>query len=455
MSKTELRSRLEEIGVRPSRMLGQNFLLDPNLARAIVAGLEPHPSDHIVEIGPGMGALTVHLLESPVRRITLIERDHRLVAELRKRHISEIDAGRLVVFQGDGAKADLRSLFGQGPVKMVGNLPYSAATAIIAHFTDSLSPASRLVLMVQKEVAERLAAIPGNKNYAALTVQIGRRWSVKKLRIVPPDVFWPKPAVESAVIRLSRRPVSDLPNCDPEHFSRLVRRGFSSRRKQLRSQLDVSTRDWEAWVRTRGHPVTARAEDIPVDHWAELAMLGCIPQIDQAQEIFDVVDERDQVIGTGYREEVHVNNLLHRAVHLWIFNGRGELFLQKRSPWKHNHPDLWCSSAAGHVDSGENYEEAGHRELREEIGIDCKLRKFWKVDPSPETENEFIEFYVGSSEGPFHFAPGEVETGAFFPVAQVREWINRSPEDFTPIFKMVCSRFISETDGLIRLLNGS
>jgi len=257
MSKTELRSRLEEIGVRPSRMLGQNFLLDPNLARAIVAGLEPHPSDHIVEIGPGMGALTVHLLESPVRRITLIERDHRLVAELRKRHLSEIDAGRLVVFQGDGAKADLRSLFGQGPVKMVGNLPYSAATAIIAHFTDSLSPASRLVLMVQREVAERLAAIPGNKNYAALTVQIGRRWSVKKLRIVPPDVFWPKPAVESAVIRLSRRPVSDLPNCDPEHFSRLVRRGFSARRKQLRSQLDVSTGDWEAWVRTRGHPVTA------------------------------------------------------------------------------------------------------------------------------------------------------------------------------------------------------
>lgn len=455
MSKTELRSRLLQIGVRPSRILGQNFLLDPNLARAIVAGLEPLPYDHIVEIGPGMGALTEHLLQSPVRRITLVERDHRLVAELQERYVSEINSGRLAIFQGDGAKVDLRSLFGHGSVKMIGNLPYSAATAIMAHFTTPISPASRLVLMVQREVADRLAATPGNKNYAALTVQIGRRWSVKKLRIVPPDVFWPKPAVESSVILLSRRPVSGLPNCDPEHFSRLVRRGFSSRRKQLRSLLNLPDEHWQEWAEKKGHPVTARAEDLPVDHWADLALLGCPPQIDQAQEIFDVVDERDVVIGSSHRKEVHVNNLLHRAVHLWIFNSKGELFLQKRSSWKHNHPDLWCSSAAGHVDSGESYVEAGHRELKEELGIDSTLTKFWKVDPSPETENEFIEFYTGTSEGPFRFAPGEVETGSFFPISQIREWVDRSPCDFTPVFKLVCSRFITETESLIKLMNGS
>ena len=87
MSKAELRARLDQIGVRPSKMLGQNFLLDTNLARAIVLSLDPQPGDHLVEVGPGMGALTVHLLESPARRITLIERDHRLVGELRQRYL--------------------------------------------------------------------------------------------------------------------------------------------------------------------------------------------------------------------------------------------------------------------------------------------------------------------------------------------------------------------------------
>ena len=196
MLKAELRTRLEEIGVRPSRKLGQNFLLDPNLARAIVDALDPEPGDHLLEVGPGMGALTIHLLESPARRITLIERDHRLTSELRDRYAADIHAGRLQVIQGDGAKADLISLYGFGPVKMVGNLPYSASTAIITQFTMAISPASRLVLMVQREVAERLAALPGDKDYAALTVLLGRRWAVKKLRIVPPEVFWARPTVE-------------------------------------------------------------------------------------------------------------------------------------------------------------------------------------------------------------------------------------------------------------------
>ncbi len=455
MSKAELRARLDEIGVRPSKMLGQNFLLDPNLAKAIVAGLDPQPGDHLVEVGPGMGALTVHILESPARRITLVERDHRLAAELRERHAAEIASGRLEIRQGDGAKTDLPSLFGHGPVKMVGNLPYSASTAIISHFTAPVSPASRLVLMVQREVAERLAATPGHKDYAALTVQLGRRWAVRKLRIVPPDVFWPRPAVESAVIEVSQRPVNGLPNCDPERFSALVRQGFSARRKQLRSLLDLPKGAWEEWAEAKGHPVTARAEDLPVDHWAELALVGGAPQIDEPLEVFDVVNDRDQVIASKRRDEVHVNNLLHRAVHIWIFNSRGELFLQKRSPWKQNHPDLWCSSTAGHVDSGESYEQAAHRELGEEIGIDCRLVKFWKAGATPETGHEFIEFHVGISEGPFRFAPGEVETGAFFPVSQIREWLQRTPGDFTPVFKMVAGEFLHETERLIKMAHVS
>jgi 16S rRNA (adenine1518-N6/adenine1519-N6)-dimethyltransferase len=338
---------------------------------------------------------------------------------------------------------------------MVGNLPYSASTAIISHFTAAFSPAFRLVLMVQREVAERLAAAPGHKDYAALTVQLGRRWSVRKLRIVPPDVFWPRPAVESAVIEVSKRPVEGLPNCDPEGFSALVRQGFSSRRKQLRSLLKLPDGAWEEWASAKGHPLTARAEDLPVDDWADLALHVTPEGHDHPCEMCDVVDSEDRVTGSKLRSEVHVNNLTHRAVHLWIFNGRGELFLQKRSPWKINHPDQWCSSAAGHVDAGETYEEAGHREMREEIGADCPLVKFWKTGASEETGYEFVEYLVGRCDGPFRFAPGEVETGAFFPVDQIRGWIERSPEEFTPLFRMVAAKFLNETERLIKMAHVS
>ena len=455
MSKAELRARLDEIGVRPSKMLGQNFLLDTNLAKAIVADLEPSEGDHLVEVGPGMGALTVHILATPARRITLIERDHRLAAELTQRYTAEIASGRLAIRQGDGAKTDLLSLFGYGPVKMVGNLPYSASTAIISHFTAAASPACRLVLMVQREVAERLAASPGHKDYAALTVQLGRRWSVRKLRIVPPDVFWPRPAVESAVIEVSKRPVEGLPNPDPEGFSALVRQGFSSRRKQLRSLLKLPPGVWDDWASAKGHPVTARAEDLPVDHWADLALHVTPPGHDHPGEMCDVVDSDDRILESRLRSEVHVNNSLHRAVHLWIFNSRGELFLQKRSPWKINHPDQWCSSAAGHVDTGETYEEAAHREMKEEIGADCPLVKFWKVGASEETGYEFVEYLVGLCDGPFCFAPGEVETGAFFPIEQIRRWVERTPDEFTPLFKMAAAKFLGETERLIKLVSGT
>ena len=451
MTKADLRARLDLIGVRPSKMLGQNFLFDPNLAKAIVADLEPSEGDHLVEVGPGMGALTKHIVESPARRITLIERDHRLAAEMSERYASEIASGRLEVRQGDGAKTDLLTLFGDGPVKMVGNLPYSASTAIISHFATAFSPASRLVLMVQREVAERLAATPGHKDYAALTVQLGRRWKVRKLRIVPPDVFWPRPSVESAVIEVSKRPVDGLPNCDPEGFSALVRQGFSSRRKQLRSLLKLPSGVWEEWSTAKGYPLTARAEDLSVDDWADLALHVTPEGHDHPWEMCDVVDSEDRILESRLRSEVHVNNLLHRAVHLWIFNSRGELFLQKRSPWKINHPDLWCSSAAGHVDTGETYEEAGHREMREEIGADCHLVKFWKADAAPETGHEFVEFLTGRHDGPFRFASGEVETGAFFPVDQVKRWVERTPGEFTPLFKLAAERFLGETHRLIEM----
>ena len=262
-------------------------------------------------------------------------------------------------------------------------------------------------------------------------------------------MFWPRPAVESIVIEVSKRPVAGLPSCDPERFSELVRKGFHARRKQLGSLLDLPKPVWEEWAIGKGHPVTARAEDLPVDDWAELALLGRDgqhPEVDPPSEIFDVVDASDEVIDSRPRDEVHVNKLKHRAVHIWLFNNAGELFLQKRSPWKQNHPDLWCSSTAGHVDAGETYEQAAHRELMEEIGVDSLLAKIWKIEASAATGHEFLEVFVGRTEGPFRFAPGEVETGSFFPLEQIRRWLDQTPEEFTPVFRMIAERFLKSLD---------
>lgn len=239
MSKATLLARLQELGVHPSKMLGQNFLLDPNLAQAIVAAIEPRSGDHIVEIGPGMGALTRHLVDSPASRITLLERDHRFVEELKRRYEND----RVQVIGGDAAKIDLRQLYGWGPVKVIGNLPYSASTAIIAHFTEALSPACCLVFMLQREVAERLVARPGDHDYAALTVLLGRRWSVKKTRVVPPEVFWPRPHVESAIVELKPYKVSELLPCDEAEFkkNREARIFVTSQKTRFFAQKGISS----------------------------------------------------------------------------------------------------------------------------------------------------------------------------------------------------------------------
>lgn len=438
MLKTELRARLLELGVHPSKMLGQNFLLDANLARAIVATIEPQPGDHLVEVGPGMGALTRPIIDSPAAKITLIERDHRLAAELKSRYEGE----RVRVICDDAAKIDLREIYGYGPVKLLGNLPYSASTPIIANFTSPFSPVCRLVLMLQREVAERLAATSSDEDYAALSVLLGRRWNVKKERIVPPDVFWPRPHVESAIVDIIPRVIAKLPQCHEAKFRELVRTGFSSRRKQLGSLLKIAAPRWLELTKKLNKATTVRAEELSVDDWSLLAQELYPLEPQRANELFDVVDENDDVVTSMERGIVHQKNLRHRAIHILIFNKKGELFLQKRSFWKENHPGLWCSSVAGHVDAGENYEAAAYREMREEMGIKTELKPLCRMEATEATHQEFIECFYGYSEGPMKLNPHEIEAGAFFAIELVQRWITNHPEEFTPIFKMLLSRLL-------------
>jgi Isopentenyldiphosphate isomerase len=161
-----------------------------------------------------------------------------------------------------------------------------------------------------------------------------------------------------------------------------------------------------------------------------------------AEEIFDVVNERDEVVDRRPRSEVHRFGLLHRAVHILVFNSRGEVFLQKRSMKKDRHPGVWDSSASGHVDSGEHYDATAVRELQEEIGLRVSgtLKPLFKINACDETDQEFVWVYRCEAEGPFQLNADEIERGDWFAPGKITSWIAEQPEDFAPAFAFIWSK---------------
>ncbi|MFZ4681962.1 MAG: 16S rRNA (adenine(1518)-N(6)/adenine(1519)-N(6))-dimethyltransferase RsmA [Terrimicrobiaceae bacterium] len=439
MTLTEIQQALAALDTRPRQSLGQNFLHDQNLARWIVARLGLQAGDHVVEIGPGLGALTEQLLSEDVT-VTLIEKDRSMVAWLTEKFRDP----RVELFHMDALDFDLRNLYGKGPVKIIGNLPYYVSTPLIAKFSSALSPASILVLTLQHEVAARLHAQPGTKDFGAMSVCSSRRWNVRYVKKLPATVFFPRPKVSSAVVVFERKAADTIPPCDEAVFESLVRRGFSERRKQLRNLLPELKDRWPSLCAHLALPETVRAEELSLAAWETFTQYVNPVAAQSGEEMFDIVDENDSVVETRPRDAVHVNNLRHRAVHILITNEKGELFLQKRSIWKDKNPGCWDSSAAGHVDAGESYEDAARRELAEEIGIDCPVERIGRLPCSAGTGWEFIEVFHGRHEGPFRLAALEVETGAFFPVTQIHTWLDRAPADFSPVF-VQCLPFLGGT----------
>ena len=161
-----------------------------------------------------------------------------------------------------------------------------------------------------------------------------------------------------------------------------------------------------------------------------------------SEEIFDVVNERDEVIDRQSRGEVHRLGLRHRAVHVLVFNSRGQIFLQKRSMKKDRHPGVWDSSASGHVDSGEHYDATAVRELREEIGLALAQTPelLFKIAACTETDQEFVRVYRCESEGPFQLNADEIERGDWFAAGKVARWISERPQDFAPAFVFIWSK---------------
>ncbi len=433
MNLSELRRALERARVRPVKSLGQNFLHDQNLARWIVDQARIEPADFVVEIGPGLGALTAEILRRGARLLAL-EKDARLVDFLRE----NFPAPNFEVRHIDALAFDTRGLFAEPNVKIIGNLPYYVSSQLLLRFLEQPVHITLCLWMLQDEMARRLSAEPRTAEYGALTLRVQLHHHVEYLRKISNRVFFPQPDVVSAIVRLTPREENDSAVRDDALFEHLVRAGFSQRRKQLPKLLSHYAGDWETAAKKIGASPHARAEELSREQWIVLTNYLARQQergpTDGAAECFPVVDEHDRKTGTAKRAEVHANNLRHRAVHILIFNATGEVLLQKRSAWKDRHPLRWDSSAAGHVEGDETYDETAMRELKEELGVSVHLQVMGKILASEKTGQEFITVYKAECDGPFRFPPEEIKALKFFPVEIVERWVVNKPEDFAPGF---------------------
>lgn len=265
-----LRDIIQRHGLTPKKSLGQNFLLDLNLTARIARAAGPLDGVTVIEVGPGPGGLTRALLAQGAGRVIAIERDDRAVAAL-----DEIGAhypSRLTTIRGDALEFDARQALAGKRARVVANLPYNIATALLVGWlTEEPWPPwyDALVLMFQREVAERIVAGPGSKTYGRLSVLAGWRTQAKILFDVKPSAFVPPPKVTSSLVQLIPR-VVPAP-CDAKALQRVTEAAFGQRRKMLRQSLKTLGLDSGALLEAAGISPTARAEDIAVEGFVALA----------------------------------------------------------------------------------------------------------------------------------------------------------------------------------------
>ena len=268
LSAVQIRSLLDEHGVRPSRALGQNFLADPNTARRVVRLAEVGTGDRVLEVGPGVGSLTLALADAGCDVVAL-ELDRHLLPVLE----SVVgDRSNVTVEHGDALTWDYSGKLGDGPWICVSNLPYNVATPVVVRLLEEAPSVSRLLVMVQREVGERLAADAGSRDYGAVSVKVAYHATARIVGSVSPTVFLPRPKVESALVRIDRRdaPPIDVPSYDDLFV--IVRAGFAQRRKMLRRALaPLLGARTEAVLADAGIESSARAESLTLEDWAALA----------------------------------------------------------------------------------------------------------------------------------------------------------------------------------------
>ena len=267
-----LRETIARHGLGASHALGQHFLLDPALTRRIADAAGDLSRGTTVEIGPGPGGLTRALLAAGAAHMLAIELDRRCLPALAE--LAAAYPGRLDIVEADAVGLDLAALArARGlppPLRIVANLPYNAATAMLLAWLERIGDFERLVLMFQKEVAERLAAVPRTKAYGRLSVTTQWRCRVERLFTLPPGAFVPPPAVHSTVVRLTPHDAPPAP-ADPKKLERVVAAGFGQRRKMLRQSLRRLGVPPEPLLAAAGVDSTARAEELSVEQFCALA----------------------------------------------------------------------------------------------------------------------------------------------------------------------------------------
>jgi len=297
LTPVSIRALMAQHGIDPKRSLGQNFLADPNTARRIATLAAISPGDSVLEIGPGLGSLTLALLERGVR-VRALELDRKLAAALAEVVGADADVDIRV---GDALRVPLVELLardfdvvgdtahdtGDVPDKSpahapagwtcVSNLPYNIAVPVVIRLLEEACEVERIVVLVQREVGERMAASPGDDQYGAVSVKVAYYSEASLLGVVPPTVFMPRPKVESVLVDLVRRPAPpvDVPSTD-DLFG-LVRSGFGQRRKMLRRSLAPVLGDRTVDVlECAGVAPTARAETLGLEEWAAVARCAAV-----------------------------------------------------------------------------------------------------------------------------------------------------------------------------------
>jgi 16S rRNA (adenine1518-N6/adenine1519-N6)-dimethyltransferase len=275
LTPSALRALARRHGITPRKSLGQHFLIEPSLARRIVSLAGVEAGDHVVEVGAGLGSLTVALTEADAT-VLAVEVDPRLVPAVEEATASRAD--HVTVLHADAMTVDWpQALPGDGPWSMVANLPYNVSVPVVLRVLEEEPRISRLLVMVQREVGERLAAKPGEQQFGAVSLRVAYRASARVVRRVARSVFWPQPNVDSVLVLLERHPPPV--DADPERLFELIAVSFGQRRKTMKNALvrfglspataaDVLTRS--------GVVPSARPEQLGLREFAEL-----VKQIDE------------------------------------------------------------------------------------------------------------------------------------------------------------------------------
>jgi 16S rRNA (adenine1518-N6/adenine1519-N6)-dimethyltransferase len=250
---------------QPRKRFGQHFLHDPNAIARIVDAIDPAEDQRLVEIGPGLGAITRPVLER-TGRIEVVELDRDVIPDLQARCRG---AGELIVHEADALRFDFAALAGGGTLRVIGNLPYNISTPLLFHLLEAHGSITDMHFMLQKEVVDRMVAAPGNKTYGRLSVMLQAHCEMEHLFDVKPGAFKPPPKVMSAIVRLVPLAEAAFPIPDPARFAEVVQRAFGQRRKTLRNCLKglVDEQGFE----TADVDPSLRAETLPPEAFGRLA----------------------------------------------------------------------------------------------------------------------------------------------------------------------------------------